>query len=88
MPVVGVANEGSPGTIDVSTADQSLILRGPLPHGASCAFYDLLGSLIATIPLDSGSTLQKIKPPYEGVVVVVITTPQDAPLWKGALLLR
>lgn len=87
MPVVGVAHHASPGTIDVSSADQSLIVQGPLPHGASCAVYDLLGSLVATIPLESGSLLQTIKPPYKGVVVVVITTPQDEPLWKGAVFI-
>lgn len=85
MPVVGVESESSSQPIDVSSADQNLIVRGQLPHGTYCAVYDLLGSLIVTIPLESGSLLQKIKPPYKGVVFVVITTPQDEPLWKGAV---
>ncbi len=85
MPVVGVESESSSQPIDVSSADQNLIVRGQVPHGTYCAVYDLLGSLIATIPLESGSLLQKIKPPYKGVVFVVITTPQDEPLWKGAV---
>ena len=73
--------------VDVVANRSRLLVTGSIPQRSLCRIYDVLGRLIATKVLVSGSLLEFDQPLSEGVIVVVITTPQDVPLWKGALLI-
>ncbi|MFM8771515.1 MAG: fibronectin type III domain-containing protein, partial [Candidatus Kapaibacterium sp.] len=87
-PATDVSDEvpnGSP--IRVLAHRSGITVTGVIPQHSLCSIYDVLGRLIATKPLVSGSLWELDQPLSEGVVVVVITTPQDVPLWKGALLI-
>ncbi|MBU3699424.1 MAG: hypothetical protein FGM33_05355 [Candidatus Kapabacteria bacterium] len=86
-PTVHVTDRGESAITVGSNADE-IIIAGDVPASSRCRIYDLLGREIGTYELESSSSLQKLQPPFRGVVVVVITTPQDEPLWKGALHIR
>ncbi|MBU3679504.1 MAG: hypothetical protein FGM32_07850 [Candidatus Kapabacteria bacterium] len=87
-PATKVAEDGTIGTFIHVVANRSrLLITGTSPQSSTCSIYDVLGRLIATKTLVSGSLWEFDQPLSEGVVVVVITTPQDVPLWKGALLI-
>lgn len=87
-PTVSVdrSTVGTPITASISTT--AIVISGSVPDGSRCDVFDILGRRLATKLLNPGPFNELDKPLSEGVVVVVITTPQDAPLWKGALLLN
>jgi len=86
-PTVSVDDVSSGPSISVMSTEASIIISGTVPAGSHCDVFDVLGRRLATKTLTAGSYHVFDKPLSEGVVVVVITTPQDVPLWKGALLL-
>jgi hypothetical protein len=83
-PTVSVS-DAQEWSVRVSSSADEIHIAGTIPASSKCRIYDLLGRQIGTYELESSPSLQKFKPPFRGVVVVVITTPQDEPLWKGAL---
>lgn len=86
-PTVNVDDVTIRSLISVVASKTSIIVSGSVPAGAHCEVFDVLGRRLATESLNAGSYHEIDKPLSEGVVVVVITTPQDVPLWKGAILL-
>ncbi len=86
-PTVSVDDLTRQSSVSVSSTDAAIVVSGVVTSGSRCDVFDILGRRVASALLNEGSYNVIEKPLSEGVVVVVITTPQDEPLWKGALLL-
>lgn len=85
---VDVPDQHSQSRISIRQVGQDLEIIGLPSDAMTCSIYDVLGQHIVTATSTDRDACRIQKPLTNGVVVVVITTPQNVLLWKGATLLR